>query len=71
MYDISRIDFIVSPLIDHILDIEELCKEFPEMCALLSLMFSYLGQKQKSREYASKCTSYFGGKVKIVDQIKE
>jgi hypothetical protein len=71
VYDISRIDWIISPLIDHISDIEELCEEFPEMCPTLSAMFSYLGKKQKSREYASKFTSYFGGKVKILDQIKE
>jgi hypothetical protein len=71
MYDISTIDYLVHPLNDHISDIEELCKEFPEMSPTLSSMFSYLGQRQKSKEYASKYASYFCGNVKYPNQIKE
>ncbi|XP_048741504.2 uncharacterized protein LOC125655301 isoform X1 [Ostrea edulis] len=64
VYDISSIDYMVYPLNEHISDIEELYEEFPEMSGILSSMFSYLGQKQKSRKYASKCTSYLYGNAK-------
>ena len=42
------------PLLNFVMDIEELCKEFPEMIRFTSLIFGYLKQPEKSDEYAKK-----------------
>lgn len=54
VYNLSELILSLSPLINHMPDIEDLCKDFPEMSLCVSLMFRFLGQKEKSREYARK-----------------
>lgn len=49
---VSRLYRGLYPLIEYMDDIENMCKEFPEIAHLVSLMCHYLGQFDKSREYA-------------------
>lgn len=42
-------------------DIENICKEFPEIADVVSLMFQYLGQSEKSRKYARMSNVHFSG----------
>lgn len=54
VYHLSNLTPSLSPLINHMPDIEDLCKDFPEMSIWVCVMFRFLGQREKSQEYATK-----------------
>lgn len=54
VYHLSELTLSLSPLINHMPDIEDLCKDFPEMSLCVGLMFRFLGQREKTQEYARK-----------------
>lgn len=54
VYHLSKLTLSFSPLINHMPDIEDLCKDFPEMSIWVCVMFRLLGQREKSQEYATK-----------------
>ena len=57
VHDVSSIYRAFHPLIDHIIDIETFCKEFPEMTHTMCAMFTYLKMYDKTIEYAEKLQS--------------
>lgn len=61
LYSVSRIEYSIFPLINHMDDIEHLCNEFPEMTCLVSSMFQYTRQPEKEREYSRKMRVHFLG----------
>lgn len=54
VYHLSKLILCFSPLINHMPDIEDLCKDFPEMSLWVCVMFRFLGQREKSQVYARK-----------------
>lgn len=60
VYRISELDHLQHPLIEHMDEIEKLCREFPEMTGEVCSMFSFLGQKAKRQEYAQKFYHLYG-----------
>ena len=54
VYYVSALYRKHHPLIDHITDIEQLCKEFPEMTKIVGVMFGFLKMYDKQDEYAGK-----------------
>ena len=54
VYDVSSIYRAFHPLIDHIIDIETFCKEFPEMTRTVLTIFTFLKMYDKTIEYAEK-----------------
>lgn len=66
LYSVSRIEYSIYPLINHMDDIEHLCNEFPEMTRLVSSMFQYTRQPEKKREYSRKMRVHFLGEDKFL-----
>lgn len=62
LYSIARIDFCITPLTEHIDDIENLCKEFPEMYGLFYSMCFYTKQPEQKKKYVAKMIAYVHGK---------
>jgi hypothetical protein len=58
MYDLCGLYCTFAPLQHHMDDIENLCKELPEMTAIVALMFRYLHQNDKALEYETKGNVY-------------
>lgn len=54
VYLLSERNYSRSPIEGHMPDIENLCKEFPEMSPCVSVMFKHLGNNEKSHWYAEK-----------------
>ena len=54
VYDVSSIYRVFHPLIDHIIDIETFCKEFPEMTRTVLTILTFLKMYDKTIEYAEK-----------------
>lgn len=61
LWFISSLYKSLYPLIEYMDDIENICKEFPEIADVVSLMFQYLGQSEKSRKYARMSNVHFSG----------
>lgn len=53
-YRLSELDLNRSPIEGHMPDIENFCKEFPEMSSWVCVMFRFLGNDEKSHWYAEK-----------------
>lgn len=62
LYSVARIEFYLTPMTEHIGDIENLCEEFPEMYGLFYSMCIYTNQPEKKKEYVKKMIAYFQGK---------
>lgn len=62
LFNIARIEFFISPMTEHMDDIESLCMEFPEMYGLFYLMCIYTKQPEKKKEYVKKMIANFQGK---------
>lgn len=71
LFSIVRLDFLISPLSDHLDDIEKLCDEFPEMSGFVSSIFSFTKQSEKKEEYAKKMIAYFYGKCEFIHVTNE
>ena len=61
LFLVSRMDFCVAPLADYMDDIVDLCKDFPEMSGIVSDMFGFINQPDKSQQYSRKFYDYFYG----------
>lgn len=66
LFSIVRLDFLITPLNDHLDDIEKLCNEFPEMSGFVSSIFAFTRQYEKEVEYAKKMADYFYGKGEFI-----
>jgi hypothetical protein len=55
LFNISQLYLTYEPLVNHMDDIENLCKELPEMICIVALMFRFLHQNDKALEYDAKC----------------
>lgn len=62
LYSIARINFCIAPLTEHMDDIENLCKEFPEMYGLFYSMCFYTKQPEQKKKYVAKMIAYVHGK---------
>ncbi|XP_055999226.1 uncharacterized protein LOC125656182 isoform X1 [Ostrea edulis] len=58
MYDVSRLYHSTEPLQTHIDDIENLCRELPEMSYIVAEMFRYLSRNNKALEYETLGNTY-------------
>lgn len=66
LFSIVRLDFLITPLNDHLDDVEKLCNEFPEMSGFVSSIFAFTRQNEKEVEYAKKMADYFNGKGEFI-----
>ena len=64
MFYVSQLDFSTSPIIFYLDDIENLCEEFPEMARIVSQIFRYVRQPEKSQQYARMFKSNLHGRSK-------
>lgn len=70
VYRISALDHLQHPLIEHMDEIEKLCREFPAMTGAVCSMFLLLGQEAKLQEYSQKFYHLYGtGKHNYVYQL--
>lgn len=65
VYSISRLNFFMHPLINHMDEIEELCTEFPEIAEIIYSMCIYTRQPAKAKEYSKKIDAYVFGRNHI------
>jgi hypothetical protein len=69
LYDISRLYRSYDPLQHHMDDIENLCKDLPEMVYIVALMFRYLRRNDKALEYKTKGNVYLKQRKPMVRDI--
>lgn len=61
VYNISILNFLQYPLINHLDEIEELCIEFPEIAEMIFSMCMFMSQPAKAEEYAKKFDAHVFG----------
>lgn len=65
-YFVSKLDWTLTPFINYLDDIENLCNEFPEMARIVSEMFGYADQPEKCQQYARLFHSHLHGSGKNI-----
>ncbi|XP_048739950.2 uncharacterized protein LOC125654185 isoform X3 [Ostrea edulis] len=69
MYHVSGLYCAFAPLQNHMDDIENLCKELPEMTCFVALMFRYLYRRDKALEYEALGNSYLKQRKPVLREL--